>query len=274
VTEVLRVSDRLLAALACPVCRWQLTRDGAGLVCPHCGAAFPAGDGIIDFLGETPSRRTLARRAGGPRAAAAAYDAWRVVAFSLLSGRYFPQEREHEVVRRWLGPLRPGIYLDLGCGTGRQGIAVAEALASQGVAAEVLLVDSSEGMLRRASRLARSRENAVLIRADVENLPLQDGAVVGAMDAGGFNRYHHPRWALSEVARALQEASSFVLANQVKSGPPLSLMQIAGRRAGRAFPSETETLAWLGEAGLSVRRHWRRGALMVSRSVKHASQTP
>ncbi len=40
------ITDRVLAMLACPVCRGGLSRSGDTIVCRECGRQYPVRDGI------------------------------------------------------------------------------------------------------------------------------------------------------------------------------------------------------------------------------------
>lgn len=77
---------------------------------------------------------------------------------------------EEPVVDALLGPVRGLRVADIGCGTGRHAVRLADA------GAHVVALDFSEGMLARAYEKAQGRRNLHLVRHDLNmRLPLTDG---------------------------------------------------------------------------------------------------
>jgi SAM-dependent methyltransferase len=111
---------------------------------------------------------------------------------------------EEPVVRALLDELPPGPVLDAACGTGRH----TAYLLSAG--REVIGVDSSEAML------ARARDNlphADLRQGDLLALPLEDGAVAGAVCALALSHLPEIAPAIAELARVLRPGGRLVISN-------------------------------------------------------------
>ena len=89
---------------------------------------------------------------------------------------------------------RPLAVLDAGCGTGRVGAA----LAAKGLAANLLGVDLSAGMLAVA---ATTPHYETLILGSLETLPLRSGAVDAVVATGVFTHGHVGPNALRELVR-------------------------------------------------------------------------
>ncbi len=65
------IDEKLLAILACPVCRAPLRAEGEGLVCTKAGARYPVEDGIPILLAERAEPRHPEDAAGRGEAPAA-----------------------------------------------------------------------------------------------------------------------------------------------------------------------------------------------------------
>ncbi len=50
----MKISEELLAILACPACKGavDMTEEGDGLACPACGVVYPVREGIPVMLAE------------------------------------------------------------------------------------------------------------------------------------------------------------------------------------------------------------------------------
>jgi len=111
---------------------------------------------------------------------------------------------EEPVVRALLDGLPPGPVLDAACGTGRHTAYLQDA------GREVVGVDSSPQMLARA----RKRLPGVDLReGDLAELPLQSGAVSGAVCALALSHLTDMRPAIAEIARVLRPGGRLVLSN-------------------------------------------------------------
>ncbi|MBI2833744.1 MAG: metalloregulator ArsR/SmtB family transcription factor [Acidobacteria bacterium] len=101
---------------------------------------------------------------------------------------------------RALGHLLPPLRVaDLGCGEGYLTIEAAR------WARDVIAVDRSDAVLRRARALARRRRasNIVWKRGEIEELPLDDGAVDVAMLSQALHHAEDPARAVAEAARVI-----------------------------------------------------------------------
>ncbi len=111
---------------------------------------------------------------------------------------------EEPLVRGLLDELPSGPVLDAACGTGRHAVYLSAA------GREVIGVDSSEAMLARArEKLPR----ADLRGGELENLPLEDGAVAGAVCALALSHLRRLGGAVSELARVLRPGGRLVISN-------------------------------------------------------------
>ncbi len=124
--------------------------------------------------------------------------------------------------RRLLPHLpREGRVLDVGCGTGL----LLKELGRRGVG-----LDLSAGMLR----LARRRNPGIpLVRADAEHLPFKEGVFRAVLSVTVLQNLPHPRRALREMARVVEEGGKVVVSTLRK-------------KQGR------EVRSWMEEAGLRV----------------------
>lgn len=122
--------------------------------------------------------------------------------------------------------LRPGdAVLDAGCGTGRALPALRAVVGPRGT---VLGVDLTPAMLEAAAQAGRT-ESGVLIRADVAQLPLRDGALDAVFGAGLISHLARPGADTAELARV------------VRPGGVLALFHPIGRAALAARHGRTLT---------------------------------
>src|SRR5215212_9031885 len=129
-----------------------IERDGmilaGGARSPATGETYQIKDGYLDLLKSRTGADSLANLTNFLPGAGRGYEPlWRVRSLSLLTGEPFPNERELEIIKRLVRPVRGGRYLDLGCSAGLytrnldSGVAVG--------------IDISPSMLREAARRAR-----------------------------------------------------------------------------------------------------------------------
>ncbi len=115
-----------------------------------------------------------------------------------------------------LAPAEADRVLDLGCGAGHAGFAVAAA------GAAVTAVDTSERMLETARLLADERglSGYTAIRADVSALPFADSTVDGVVSR--YSAHHWPdiAAALAEAARVLITGGRIVVIDTVAPDDP------------------------------------------------------
>lgn len=98
--------------------------------------------------------------------------------------------------------LREGRCLDLGCGSGWLGIALARQSRF-----EMTFLDASEAMLRLTEKHLKAHglfERASLLRSDVHAIALEDASVNLVISRGSFPFWHTPEKAAAEIYRVLR----------------------------------------------------------------------
>jgi len=144
--------------------------------------------------------------------------------------------------------------LDVGCGTGKLTLALAQALGEENVAA----VDVSEA----AIAVCRERVPAADVRlASAEALPFADGAFDAALGQLVVNLVDDPPSAVREMARVVRPGGVVVACFWDEEEMPLlrSLWDAAGAMAPQALDGVSER-AQVGLADVEVLREWWRGA--------------
>ena len=172
------MNPELLRVVLCPRCRSPLDRagDADALPCPSCGASYPVAKGV-------------------PRLAGESY----VESFGRQWNRYDVARPEEDlavfVVKTGMDPggLRGKLVLDAGCGGGRY----ARLLGEHG--ANLVGVDLSAAV-EKASALCAALPNVRIVRADLLDLPLAEGAFDAAFSIGVLHHGPDPRKAFAQVA--------------------------------------------------------------------------
>ncbi len=169
---------------------WQVVRDQV--------AETPAAVRDVERL-----RGVLAeRRARSEEFFATAAGQWDRLRFELFGGR--------TELLPLLGLLDPAATVaDLGCGTGH----LAQSLAP--FVAQVIAVDGSAAMLRAARARLAEIPNVDLRRGDLEELPLEDGAVDVAFLVLVLPYLAAPGAAIAEAARVLRPGGRLLLTDLV-----------------------------------------------------------
>lgn len=111
--------------------------------------------------------------------------------------------------RRILAHLRPrggGCYLDVGCGTGADAIALAARLSPGGL---VLGLDVNGAAFADARRGAVSRL-AVFLLGDAQRLPFREATFDGVRAKRVLHHVHNPAWAVAEMARVTRPGGRVV----------------------------------------------------------------
>src|SRR5215212_6405865 len=86
---------------------------------PATGETYEIKDGYLNLLGARTGADSLANLTNFLPGAGRGYEPlWRVPSLSFLTGEPFPNERELEIIKRLVRPVRGGRYLDLGCSAG------------------------------------------------------------------------------------------------------------------------------------------------------------
>jgi ubiquinone/menaquinone biosynthesis C-methylase UbiE len=153
-----------------------------------------------------------------------------------------------------LEPLRNGLFLDVGCGTG----ALLQRLRHTAPNSRLTGCDVSEPMLR----VARSRLSAdvALLACEAARLPFLDDTFHVVTSSSSLHYWPDVPRALSEIARVMRPGGSLVLTDW--SGDYLRFrllggwLRLRGRAPTRSYPLD-ELARLLGEAGFRIEREER-----------------
>ena len=137
--------------------------------------------------------------------------------------------------------------LDLGCGTGDLLRRFAEAGAS-----ELIGIDTSEGMLKVASRLSSGEPGIRFLAASAERLPLETETVDIVTSCIAFHHFPDPPGALREAGRVLKRGGTLLLCDMSRSGAAGRAMLAIGRwrKADRRYFDPSRVVEMLAGTGL------------------------
>jgi SAM-dependent methyltransferase len=197
-----------------------IEKDGMILVgearSPATGETYRIRDGYLDLLKSRTGADSLANLTNFLPGAGRGYEPlWRVRSLSLLTGQSFPNERELEIIKRLVRPVRDGHYLDLGCSAGLYTRSLSNNL-DTGVAVGI---DISPSMLREAARRARGMgANPSFVRANAKHLPFLDASFTGAVCGGSLNEFGDPARVLRETYRVLEPGGRLAIMGILRAG--------------------------------------------------------
>jgi len=162
---------------------------------------------------------------------------------------------------------------DLGCGTGK----TAEALAAY--VRKVVAVDASGAMIKAARQRLRSHANVELHRADLEDLPIEDGTLDVAFLSLVLHHISDPPRVLREVARVLRPNGRLIVIDMQQHERNEYRQQMGHVWLGFSQPHLAH---WLEDAGLSVHRFApvppdpaaKGPPLFVTTALRRVTQTP
>ena len=143
------------------------------------------------------------------------------------------------------------ILLDVPCGGGT----LLPLLREQGFTGVVIESDLGAAMLRRAAGLRDRLADgaAVLLRADAQDLPFEDGVLDGAVSLNGLHCMPDPRAFVRELGRVVRSGGSLHLITLVSGGTRRADLSIrAGQVTGvvpTAPPPRATLVRWLRDAG-------------------------
>jgi SAM-dependent methyltransferase len=182
------------------------------------GETYQIQDGYLDLLKSRAGADSLASLTNFLPGAGYGYEPlWRVHSLSLLTGQSFPNERELEIIKRLVRPVRGGRYLDLGCSTGLY----TRSLSSNLDSGAAVGIDISPSMLREAARRARAiGAKPSFIRANAKHLPFLDASFTGAVCGGSLNEFGDPARALRETCRVLEPGGRLAIMGILRAGTP------------------------------------------------------
>jgi SAM-dependent methyltransferase len=199
-----------------------IERDGMILAgearSPATGETYQIKDGYLDLLKSRTGADSLANLTNFLPGAGRGYEPlWRVRSLSLLTGQSFPNERELEIIKRLVRPVRGGRYLDLGCSAGLYTRSLSGNLDSGAVVG----IDISPSMLREATRRAQAiGAKPSFIRANAKHLPFFDASFKGAVCGGSLNEFGDPARVLRETCRILEPGGRLAIMGILRAGTP------------------------------------------------------
>jgi SAM-dependent methyltransferase len=197
-----------------------MERDGMILAgearSPATGETYQIKDGYLDLLKSRTGANSLANLTNFLPGAGRGYEPlWRVHSLSLLTGEPFPNERELEIIKRLIRPVRSGRYLDLGCSAGLYTRSLSSNLDS------AVGIDISPSMLREAARRARAiGVKPSFIRASAKHLPFAGASFSGAVCGGSLNEFGDPARVLRETSRVLEPGGRLAIMGILRAGTP------------------------------------------------------
>ena len=158
---------------------------------PATGETYEIKDGYLDLLKASIGADSPANLTNFLPGAGRGYEPlWRARSLTLLTGEFFPNERELEIIMSLVRPVRGERYLDLGCSAGLY----ARTLARYLNGGDAVGIDISPSMLREADRRARLAETKPsFVRANAANLPFIDSSFAGAVCGGSLNEFRDPK---------------------------------------------------------------------------------
>ena len=231
--------------LACPDCRGSI--DGEPLRCVDCGRVFNTVDGVPELLPRALGGDTEHRQHALYAAMADEYD------------DVFPRHvAEHYIDKRTalVKDLLPmgGLVLDVGCGTGQLGAAIA----AEGF--DVFGVDLSASMLARA----RARGLAGTYSGVTTALPFADGAFDLALTVATLHHLETPERVaatVTEMGRVVRSGGFVVLWDHNPANPywPILMKRVPQDSGDERLVPLAELLQDVHGAGLIVHRVFRSG---------------
>jgi SAM-dependent methyltransferase len=185
---------------------------------PATGETYEIKDGYLDLLKSRTGVDNIANLTNFLPGAGRGYEPlWRVRSLSMLTGEPFPNERELEIIKRLVRPVRSGRYLDLGCSAGLYSRSLSANLDS-GIAVGI---DISPTMLREAARRARRLgANPSFVRANAKHLPFLDASFAGAVCGGSLNEFGDPARVLRETCRVLEPGGRLAIMGILRATTP------------------------------------------------------
>ena len=183
---------------------------------PATGETYEIKDGYLDLLKSRTGADTIANLTNFLPGAGRGYEPlWRIRSLSLLTGQSFPNERELEIIKRLVRPVRGVHYLDLGCSTGLYTRSLSSNLDT------AVGIDISPTMLREAARRARGLgANPSFVRANAKHLPFLDASFAGAVCGGSLNEFGDPARVLRETYRVLEPGGRLAIMGILRVATP------------------------------------------------------
>ncbi len=227
---------------------------------------------VLDLLADTAFPLSPAQRSNFLWPTATYYEqVWRVRSLSLLGGEPFPVRDELALLNEWVRPARGGVYVDIGTSHGLYARNIAHEMRMHDTEGTVFALDIAPAMLRRAGELIARKGYARigLVRARGQALPLPDASADGVVNGGTFNEMGEQEDALREVRRVLKPDGAFFCMSLVaaQSSWGRNLQRVLAT-SGIIFPTQDETNALYGAAGLRITDQQRRGVVLLTRASR------
>lgn len=183
--------------LACPACYGRVTANPKNLICLRCGKKY--------FFLDRDIPQMLLPMTSESKLSIEKWDA-------IYTDREFLRRSEKEYKQYFLDDIKrqvieftkkngkKKVYLEIGCGQGFQG----EALAKEGWF--FIGVDFSENALRQLKRRLKKRgiTNVLLIQADIKSLPIRDKTVDLAYGGGVIEHFKSTQVVINHLYRVLK----------------------------------------------------------------------
>ncbi len=229
--------------------------------CLKCGARFPVGEGLLDFVGE--ERAAPKGLQGRLEAAwfARSYEKYVRPSLELVLTRGgFDRDSEYLVYRSLIG--RPnGPVLDLGCGTG----IFSRRLTHEQLGVPIVGLDVSKPMIEEAIAQAREASTDIdFIRAEAPSLPFQDASLGAVLQVGSFHLIADLEGTLREVLRCLKPKGAYIGSGFVL--PPYT--RAAYSAMGFHARSETELKRAVESVGLQRFERVRTPPMLIFRAER------
>lgn len=218
-------------------------------------------DGVHEAIDTPVERLTLGQRVFFHDLSARLYVISREGRFArLLNGHASVEDYPHLVEA--LDLADDSTVLDVPCGQGN----VTEAIARVLPRGRVIALDLSNTMLRLArSRLERSGllQRATLVRANAQQLPLEDASIDAISACAGLHLFPDPDRAIEEMRRVLRpggRVAGLVFVNQTETVP--KLIQAAVRRVSGMISFDFDELGRRFEARGFGDWQWHRAGIV------------
>jgi ubiquinone/menaquinone biosynthesis C-methylase UbiE/uncharacterized protein YbaR (Trm112 family) len=173
------------------------------------GDRYPIHDGIVEFIRDAELPKGDALAVDEYDKAAEVYDQCLPITFDTVC------EDEMSGRRKMISLLRlsPGsTVLEVGCGTGRDTVLIAEYLDST---SRLFAQDISAGMLRKCKeKLSRTGLQVEFARANACCIPLPDHCCDAVFHFGGFNTFSDQSGSFREMCRVTREGGRVVVGDE------------------------------------------------------------
>ena len=238
-TAISAISDRLSAAVACPLCRVSIPSTERGLTCANCGASYQVVNGILD----------LRPGATSPKPEELAWtEHWSDSNQHSISQRFFSFYRKAVFARavayfvdRYLSG--EGLLVEAGSGTSETSMSIPKLKGARTLVALDLILT----VLERCHPVMDVR-----ICGDIFSLPFQNNSLDGIWNVGVMEHFTHAQIdaILREFRRTLKPGGRIVLLWPAKFSIPQRILRVLewfinGRRSTDKFRFHPDEISQL-----------------------------